>query len=143
MEINTINLQINNSLTLRGVQNFVDNSKFTFDVSAELNNIKAEEENAIVHYDTSERSDVFYNTLSDEDKIVWDSFIQMCIIKVGITKDILSQIVIQYDESRLLINADNVLFNNNNQYIVFFSELDDSETLIFDEYTNMINNIIL
>ena len=143
MEINTINLQINNSLTLRSVQKFVDNSKFTFDVSAELNNIKAEEENAIVHYDITERSDVFYNTLSDEDKIVWDSFIQMCIIKVGITKDILSQIVIQYDESRLLINADNVLFNNNNQYIVFFSELDDSETLIFDEYTNMINNIIL
>jgi hypothetical protein len=142
MEINTINLQINNSLTLRGVQNFVDNSQFTFDVRAELNNIKAEEENAIVHYDTSERSDVFYNTLSDEDKKVWDSFIQMCIIKVGITKDILSQIVIQYDETRLLINADNVLFNNNNQYIVFFSELDDNETPIFDEYTNMINNII-
>ena len=143
MDINTINLQINNSLTLGSVQNFVDNSKFTFDVSAELNNIKAEEENAIVHYDITERSDVFYSALSDEDKVIWDSFIQMCITKVGITKDVLSQIVIQYDETRLLINADNVLFNNNNQYIVFFSELDNSETLIFNEYTNMITNIIL
>jgi hypothetical protein len=143
MNINTINLQINNSLTLGSVQNFVDNSQFTFDVSAELNNIKAEEENAIVKYNITERSDVFYSALSSEDKVSWDCFIQMCITKVGITKDILSQIVIQYDETRLLINADNVLFNNNNQYIVFFSELDNSETLIFDEYTNMINNIIL
>lgn len=143
MDINTINLQINNSLTLGSVQNFVDNSKFTFDVSAELNNIKAEEENAIVHYDITERSDVFYSALSIEDKVIWDGFIQICITKVGITKDVLSQIVIQYDETRLLINADNVLFNNNNQYIVFFSELDNSETLIFNEYTNMITNIIL
>lgn len=143
MDINTINLQINNSLTLSSVQNFVDNSKFTFDVSAELNNIKAEEENAIVHYDITERSDVFYSALSDEDKAIWDGFIQMCITKVGITKDVLSQIVIQYDETRLLINADNIFFNNNNQYIVFFSELDNSETLIFNEYTNMITNIIL
>jgi hypothetical protein len=143
MDINTINLQINNSLTLSSVQNFVDNSKFTFDVSAELNNIKAEEENAIVKYDITERSDVFYSTLSTEDKVIWDNFIQMCIIKVGITKDALAQIVIQYDETRLLINSGNVFFNNNNQYIIFFSELDNSETLIFNEYTNMITNIIL
>lgn len=143
MEINTINLQINNSLTLGSVQNFVDNSQFTFDVSAELNNIKAEEENAIVHYDITERSDVFYSALSIEDKVIWDSFIQMCITKVGITKDVLAQILIQYDETRLLINSGNVFFNNNNQYIVFFSELDNSETLIFNEYTNMITNIIL
>ena len=122
MDINTINLQINNSLTLSSVQNFVDNSKFTFDVSAELNNIKAEEENAIVKYDITERSDVFYSTLSTEDKVIWDNFIQMCIIKVGITKDALAQIVIQYDETRLLINSGNVFFNNNNQYIIFFSE---------------------
>ena len=143
MNINTINLQINNSLTLGSVQNFVDNSKFTFDVSAELNNIKAEEENAIVKYDITERSDVFYSALSDEDKVIWDSFIQMCITKVGITKDVLAQIVIQYDETRLLINSGNVLFSNDSQYIVFFSELDNSETLIFNEYTNMITNIIL
>ena len=143
MDINTINLQINNSLTLGSVQNFVDNSQFTFDVNAELNNIKAEEENAIVHYDITERSDVFYSALSIEDKVIWDNFIQMCITKVGITKDALAQILIQYDETRLLINSGNVFFNNNSQYIVFFSELDNSETLIFNEYTNMITNIIL
>jgi hypothetical protein len=142
MEINTINIQINNSLTLGSVQNFVDNSQFTFDVSAELNNIKAEEENAIVHYDITERSDVFYSALSIEDKVIWDNFIQMCITKVGITKDVLSQIVIQYDETRLLINADNVFFNNNNQYMVYFSELNKSQKLIFDNYINMITNLI-
>lgn len=143
MEINTINIQVDSSLTLSNIQSFVDNSKFTFDVTAELNNIKAEEENAIVKYDITERLDVFYSTLSTKDKVIWDGFIQMCITKVGITKDVLAQIVIQYDETRLLINAGNVLFNNNNQYIVFFSELDNSETLIFNEYTNMITNIIL
>ena len=142
MEINTINLQINNSLTLGSVQNFVDNSQFTFDVNAALNNIEKEEENAIVHYDTIERSDIFFSNLSDENKVIWNNFTNMCVNKVKITKDVLSQIIIQYEEGRLLINAENVLFNNNNQYIVYFSELTKSQKLIFDNYTNMITNII-
>jgi hypothetical protein len=142
MEINTINLQINNSLTLGSVQNFVDNSQFTFDVNAALNNIEKEEENAIVHYDTIERSDIFFSSLSDENKVIWDNFTNMCVNKVKITKDVLSQIIIQYEEGRLLINAENVFIDNNNQYMVYFSELTKSQKLIFDNYTNMITNII-
>jgi hypothetical protein len=142
MEINTINIQINSFLALGSVQNFVDNSQFTFDVSAELNNIKAEEENAIVHYDTIERSDIFFSNLSDENKVIWDDFIQMCVNKVKITKDVLSQIIIQNEEQRLLINTENVFVNNNNQYMVYFSELNKSQKLIFDNYINMITNLI-
>jgi hypothetical protein len=142
MEINTINIQINSFLALGSVQNFVDNSQFTFDVSTELSNIKKEEENAIVHFDTIERSDVFYSNLSDENKKIWDGFIQMCVNKVKITKDVLSQIIIQNEEERILINAENVFIDNNNQYIVYFSELNKSQKLIFDNYINMITNII-
>lgn len=142
MEINTINIQINSFLALGSVQNFVDNSQFTFDVSAELGNIKKEEENAIVHFDTIERSDIFYSNLSDENKKIWDGFTNMCVNKVKITKDVLSQIIIQYEEGRLLINAENVFIDNNNQYMVFFSELTKSQKLIFDNYINMITNLI-
>jgi hypothetical protein len=143
MTIKTINLQVHNFLTFGSVQNFVDNSLFTFDVTSELNSIIPDEENAIVLYNLNDRKDIFYSKLSSDDKVIWTQFVEMLIVKSGISRDILAQIIIQYEESRFLINYENVLIDNTKQSIIDFSELSGDELLLFDNYTNMITNLIL
>jgi hypothetical protein len=123
--LKSINIQVNSSEMLAKL-----NSNIVF----------KEEENAIVIYDDNSRKDVFYPELTQKNKTIWDSYIDMCINKVGISKDNLGQIINQYDIERIIINTIDILVDSSKQFIVYLNELTNEEMLSLNNFKEMIKN---
>jgi hypothetical protein len=121
--LKSINIQVNSSAML-----------------AKLNNniVFKEEENAIVIYDDNSRKDVLYPELAQENKTIWISYIDMCINKVGISKDNLGQIINQYDIERIIINTIDILIDSSKQFIIYFNELSSEELVTLNSFNEMI-----
>lgn len=124
--LRSINIQVNSAAMLTKL-----NSNIVF----------KEEENAIVIYDDNLRKDIFYSELTQENKTIWDSYINMCINKVGILKDNLGQIINQYDTERIIINTIDILVDSSKQFIVYFNELTNEEMLSLNNFKEMIKSI--
>lgn len=126
IQLKNINIQVNSAAML-----------------AKLNSniVIKEDENAIVIYDDNLRKDVFYSDLTEENKIIWDSYINMCLNKVSITKDNLGQIINQYDSERIIINTIDILIDSSSQYIIEFNDLSSDELLNLNNYNEMIKNV--
>lgn len=127
-------------ITLKNI-NIQVNSAAMF---AKLNSniVFKEDENAIVHYDDNLRKDVFYSDLTEENKTVWDSYIDMCLNKVSITKDNLGQVINQYDDERIIINTIDILIDSSKQFIIEFNELSIDEQLILTNFNEMIKTLL-
>ena len=130
IQLNNINLQINAVAMLSKLNS---NMPITF---------SEEGENAIVHYDDNLRKDIFYSDLTEENKIIWDSYTDMCINKVGISKDNLGQIINQYDIERIIINTIDILVDSSKQFIVYFNELTSDQLLILNNFNDMIKTLL-
>lgn len=126
IQLKNINIQINTMAML---------SKINGNMSL---NIAEESENAIVIYDKNLRKDVFYSDLTEENIIIWNNYIDMCLNKVNITKDNLGQIINQYDAERIIINTIDILVDSSKQFIVYFNELTSSELLILNNFDSLI-----
>jgi hypothetical protein len=125
--LKSINIQVNSSEMLAKL-----NSNIVF----------KEEENAIVIYDDNSRKDVLYPELTQENKTIWISYIDMCINKVGISKDNLGQIINQYDAGRIIINTIDILVDSSKQFIVYFNELTNEELLSSNNFKEMIKSLL-
>lgn len=130
IQLNNINLQINSTAMLSKL-----NSNMPMFFSEE-------DENAIVNYDDNLRKDIFYSDLTEKNKIIWDSYIDMCINKVGISKDNLGQIINQYDIERIIINTIDIMVDSSKQFIVYFNELTSGQLLILNNFNEMIKTLL-
>jgi len=130
IQLNNINLQINATAMLSKL-----NSNMPMFFSEE-------DENAIVNYDDNLRKDIFYSDLTEKNKIIWDSYIDMCINKVGISKDNLGQIINQYDIERIIINTIDIMVDSSKQFIVYFNELTSGQLLILNNFNEMIKTLL-
>lgn len=130
IQLNNINLQINSVAMLSKLNS---NMPITF---------AQEDENAIVHYDDNLRQDIFYSDLSEENKTVWNNYINMCLNKTSITKEELGQIINQYDIERIIVNTINILVDSNKQFIIEFNELSTDELLILTNFNEMIKTLL-
>ena len=104
--------------------------------------LSGEDENAIVIYDDNLRKDIFYSELSSEDKIIWDSYIEMCINKVSISKDNLGQIINQYDIERIIVNTVDILIDPTKQFLIYFNELTNDQLTILNNFDEMIKTLL-
>ena len=127
-------------ITLRSINIQVNSASMLAKLNSNI--VFKEEENAIVIYDDNLRKDIFYSSLIEENKIIWDNYIDMCLNKVNITKDNLGQIINQYDTERIIINTIDILVDSSKQFIVYFNELTNEEMLSLNNFKEMIKTLL-